>query len=84
VDRAKLDPSVVKVMLALKPEQVSDIIRLDNAFTIVRLNKHIMPGKTKLEDVRDALRKDMQKEKVERLRQAFDKKLHQNAKVEIL
>ena len=84
VERAKLPPSAVQALLALKPGQVSDLIQVDNAYTIVRLIKHIMAGELKFEDVKADLRKEMVNKKTDRLRSALNKKLHQNAKIEVL
>ncbi len=84
VERAKLPPSVVDAILALKPDQASGLIQVENAYTIVRLNKHIMPGKKKFEDVKADLRKELVSKKTDQLRSALDKKLHEGAKVEVL
>jgi peptidyl-prolyl cis-trans isomerase C len=84
VERSKLPPYVVQAALALKPDQVSDLIQVENAYTIIRVNKHIMPGQMKFEDVKADIRREMQKRKIEQLRSALDKKLHQNAKIEVL
>jgi peptidyl-prolyl cis-trans isomerase SurA len=84
VDRAKLPQQVVQTALALKPGQVSDLIQVENAYTIMRLNKHTMAYQPKFEEVKADLQKEMQKQKVEQLRSALNKKLHQNAKIEVL
>ncbi len=84
VERSKLPPYVVQAILALKPDQVSDLIQVENAYTIIRVNKHIMAGQMKFEDVKTSIRNEMQKRKIEQLRAALDKKLHQNAKIEVL
>jgi parvulin-like peptidyl-prolyl isomerase len=84
VDRSKLAPQVVQALLALKPGEITGIIQLDQAYTIVRLNAHIMAGKTKFADVKDSLRTQLQKQKVEQVRAALDKRLRKNAKVEEL
>ena len=84
VERSKLPPYVVQALLALKPDQVSDLIQVENAYTIIRVNKHIMAGQMKFEDVKADIRKELQKRKIEQLRSALDKKLHQNAKIEVL
>ena len=75
---------MVQAVLALKPDQVSDLIQVENAYTIIRVNKHIMAGQMKFEDVKADVRNEMQKQKVEQLRSALDKKLHKNAKIEVL
>jgi len=84
VDRAKLAPQVVQALLNMQPGQVSDIIPVDQAFTIIRLNKHILAGKMKFEDVQAQLQKELKDRKTNQLRSALDKKLRQNAKIEIL
>lgn len=84
VERSKLPPVVVQAGLTLKPDQVSDLIQIGNAWTIVKVNKHILAGKMKFEDAKAELCKRMEKIKVEQLRTALDAKLHQNAKIDVL
>jgi parvulin-like peptidyl-prolyl isomerase len=84
VDRSKMAPQVVQALLAMKDGQVSDLIQLDQAYTIIRLNQHVLAGKAKFEDVKASLLKELQKQKVEQTRAALDKRLRQNAKVEEL
>jgi len=84
VDRAKLAPSVVRALLAMQPGQVSDIIQIEQAYTIVRLNKHVLAGKTKFMDVKDKLTKELEAKKTENLRAALDRELRSKAKVEVL
>ncbi len=43
VDKDKLPPQVVKALLAMKPGQVSDVIQVEQAYTVIRLNAHT-PG----------------------------------------
>jgi len=84
VDKDKLPPQVVKAFLALKTGQVSEIIQIESAYTIVRLNAHTPAGKVNFDQVKAKLRSDMQKAKYEQLRVALGKRLRTNAKVEIL
>ncbi len=84
VDRAKLPPQMVQTLLAMKDGQVSDLIQIDNAFTIVRLNKHIPAGKAKFEDVKAQLMKQLQTKKTNQVRAGLGQKLRQNAKIEVL
>ena len=84
VDKTKLPPQVVKAFLAMKPGQVSDLIQIEQAYTIVRMNAHTPAGKLNFDQVKAKLRTDMQKAKYEQLRVALDKRLRANAKVEIL
>ena len=84
VPREKLAPQVVQALLAMKEGEVSGIIQMDQAFTIIRLNQHILAGKTKFEDVKVSLQQELQKKKVEEVRAALDQRLRKAAKVEEL
>jgi parvulin-like peptidyl-prolyl isomerase len=84
VDRAKLAPTVVQALLAMQPGQISDILQIEQAYTIVRLNKHILAGKMNFLDVKAKLKKELQAKKTDNLRAALDKKLRSTAKVEVL
>jgi parvulin-like peptidyl-prolyl isomerase len=84
VDRAKLAPQAVQALLALKDGQITDIVQVDQAFTIIRLNQHIMAGKMKFADVKDSLQKELQRKKVDEVRASLDKRLRKSAKVEEL
>jgi parvulin-like peptidyl-prolyl isomerase len=84
VDRALLPPEVLKAVEALQPGQISDLIVLDQAYTIVRLNAHIPAGMQKFEAVQEQIRKQLTKQRTEQLRSALDKKLRAQAKVEEL
>ena len=84
VDKDKLPPQVVKALSAMKPGQVSDLIQIEQAYTIVRLNAHTMPKKQTYEEVKSQLRTELQKSKYEQIRAALNKRLRANAKVEVL
>ncbi|MBZ5705972.1 MAG: peptidylprolyl isomerase [Acidobacteriia bacterium] len=84
VAHAKLAPQMVQALSALQPGQVTDIIQVEQIYTIVRLNKHVPAGKTKFEDVKDQLKKELEQKKTNQLRAALGKKLRQNAKIEVL
>ena len=84
VDRAQLAPQVVQALLSMKPGQVSDLIQVDQVYTIVRLNQHIPAGKAKFEDMKAQLRKELQQKKTNHVRSALDKRLAQSAKIEVL
>jgi parvulin-like peptidyl-prolyl isomerase len=66
----------------MKPGEVTDIIQLDQAYTIVRLNVHTPAGKTPLAEVRAKLAKDLHESRKNQLRKDLDKRLRQNAKIE--
>jgi parvulin-like peptidyl-prolyl isomerase len=80
----QLAPQVVKALLAMKVGDVSDVIQIDQAYTIVRLGEHTLAGAAKFESVRVQLAKELLQTKRNELRAALDKKLRQNAKVEEL
>jgi parvulin-like peptidyl-prolyl isomerase len=80
----QLAPQVLKALLAMKAGEVSDVIQIEQAYTIVRLQKHTLAGKTKFEDVKAQMGKELQQSKINQLRAELGKKLRQNAKVEEL
>ena len=84
VDREKLPPEVVKAALAMQPGQVSDLIQVEQALTIVRLIAHNPAGLQKFDAVKDSLHKQLQQLKTEQLRSSLDKQLRAKAKVEVL
>lgn len=84
VDRTKLAPAVLQALLAMQPGQVTGIIQIETAFTIVRLNKHIPAGKVKFEAVKEQLKKELEKKKTNQVRANLGKKLREKAKVEVL
>ena len=84
VDRDKLPPEIIKAALTMQPGQVSELMQLGSFYTFFRLNAHTAAGKFTFEQVKDPLRQDLQKQKYERLRAGFDKKLRQSAKVQEL
>jgi len=84
VDRDKLPPQVAAAAQAMKPGQISDLVQVEQAYTIIRLNAHNSAGIQKFEDVKDLLRKQLRQQKTEQLRVALDRKLRANAKVEEL
>lgn len=80
----QLAPQVLKALAGMKPGDVSGLIQLDQAYTIVRLQQHTPPGKQSFESVKAQLQKELHQAKQNQLRAALDKKLRQGAKVEEL
>jgi parvulin-like peptidyl-prolyl isomerase len=78
----ELPPVVVKTLSMMKPDDVSDVIQVDQAYTIVRLQEHKPAGKVKFEEVKAQLQKVMQEKKRNQLRSSLDKQLRQTAKIE--
>jgi parvulin-like peptidyl-prolyl isomerase len=82
--RAQIAPPVLQALLALQPGQVTGILQVENVYTIVRLNQHILAGKRKFENEKEQLRKQLEKTKTNQVRANLDKKLKQKAKIEVL
>lgn len=84
VPATELPPEVTSVLAAAHSGQVSDLIKLGSAYTIVRLNKHNLAGKKRFEEVRVLLAKDLRNQKAERLRAALNSRLRKSASVQEL
>ena len=84
VKSGDLPKEVVNALRAMKPGEMSGLIQLGTAYTIVRLNAHALPGKWKFEEVKVELTEKLHKQKYENLRVALGKRLRQNAKIEDL
>lgn len=80
----QLAPPVLKALSAMKPNDTSELIQLDQAYTIVRLQEHIPAGQTNFDEVKAQLAKELKEGKRNQLRKALDAKLRQNAKIEEL
>ena len=80
----ELAPQVVKALSAMHPNDVSDLIQMDEAYTIVRLQEHTPAGRARFETVKAQLTKDLKEGKRNRLRATLDAKLRQGAKIEEL
>ena len=84
VPRTKMAPQLVQLLLAMKPGQVTDVLQVEQIYTIVRLIKYVPAGKMKFEDVKGQLKTELEKKKLNEVRSALNKKLRQTAKVEVL
>jgi parvulin-like peptidyl-prolyl isomerase len=80
----ELAPQVLKALNAMKPGDVTDVIQIDQIYTIIRLGAHTQAGKAKFEDVKPQLEKELPQTKRNQLRAALDKKLRENAKIDVL
>jgi hypothetical protein len=84
VQASTLPPPIVKAAAAMKPGEVSNLIRLGNAYTIIRLVEHTLARKTPFAVVKAKLQSDLQKQKRVELRSGLNRKLRKNAKIEVL
>jgi len=80
----QLPPQVLKAFAAMKPGDVSGLIQIETAFTIVRLDSHTLAHKQPFDQVKAKLQDDMQKAKYEQLRSGYAKQLRAKAKVEVV
>jgi len=78
----QLPPQVVSVFRGMKAGDVSDVIQIGQAFTILRLNAHAPAGMENFDEVKARLAKQLQQAKTNQLRAALDQKLRQSAKIE--
>ena len=65
-------------------DDVSNLLQVEQAYVVVRLNGHRAAGIAKFEDVKATLIPNLEKLKANEVRAALDKKLTRNAKVEVL
>lgn len=84
VEKDKLPPQVVNTFSSMKPGQVSGLIQIEQAYTIVRLNAYTPATNRSFDQVKSELRTELQKQKYERLRADLDKRLRARATVETL
>ena len=80
----KLPPQVRKPLAAMKPGEVSGLIQIETAYTIVRLNAHTPAHKQSFAEVKAELQTELQKKKYEHLRSSLAKQLKAKAKVEVV
>jgi peptidyl-prolyl cis-trans isomerase SurA len=84
VEAGKLPAEIAEAVRKMQPGQVSDILQVEQVYTIVRLNGHTPEGMQKFVDVKDTLRQRMRQNKAEELRAGLNQRLRKNAKVEEL
>jgi hypothetical protein len=80
----KLPPHGVKTLQAMQSGQVSGLIQIASAYTIIRLNAHTPAREKPLAEVKNDLKTDLQKSKYEKLRSNLAKQLRANAKIEMV
>jgi peptidyl-prolyl cis-trans isomerase SurA len=80
----KLPPQVVKALQAMPSGQISGVIQIESAHTIIRLNAHSPARKKPLSEVKNELNSDLQKSKYEKLRSNLAKQLRAKANIEMV
>jgi parvulin-like peptidyl-prolyl isomerase len=84
VEEDKIPPEVARISFGMKPGDVSDIIRAENSFCIVRLNANEPARNVTFENVQAQIRKTLQMQRVDALRGDLNRRLRKTAKVEEL
>ncbi len=84
VGRDKLPPQIVKAFQGMKAGQVSGLIQIESAYTIVRLNAHTPARQQPFAEVKGDLKTELQKEKYEKMRSGLAKQLRAKAKIEVV
>ncbi len=84
VTKDKLPPQVIKAFEAMKPGEVSGLIQIESAYTIVRLNAHTSAHQQSFDEVKGQLREELQKQKYEQTRVNLAKQLRAKAKIEVV
>ena len=79
-----LPPPIVRAAAAMKPGEISDLIQLGTAYTLFRLVEYKRASKTPFAAVKVKLQSDLQKQKRMELRAALNRRLRENAKIEVL
>src|SRR5215469_1736197 len=82
IEEGRMPPSVAQVAFGMKPGQVSDLIRTDDSYCIVRLNSKEPSRLSPFEQAKPEIRKTLQARRVEELRGALNRQLRKSATVE--
>jgi parvulin-like peptidyl-prolyl isomerase len=84
ITREQMPPEAAKLAFKMKPDEVSDLIRTENSWCIVRVNGRQDTRQASYEQVKDSLKKELQASRIESLRQALHQQLRKTAKIEEL
>jgi hypothetical protein len=84
VEASTIPPPLMKALRGMKPGQVSSLIAVDDAYTIVRLNAHTPAGKQPFTEVKAKLKDELTKKKTDQLRSALNEELRSSATVQLL
>ena len=82
VPSSQLPPQVLQAASHLKPGQVSDLVQVDQAYTIIRLNAHTPAHLEVFAQVKDSLRLELQQKKLNKQRSDLNAQLRKHAKIE--
>jgi len=84
ITREQMPPEAAKVAFALKQGGISELIRAENSWCVLRVNGRHEAQQATYEQARASLKTELEKNKVEMLRRALNQRLRKTAKVEEL
>ena len=84
VEEEKMPPQVAQLAFRMKAGEVSEIIRVENSFCIVRVNGNEPARTLPFVELQAQIRKTLQTQRVDQLRGALNRRLRKTAKVEEL
>jgi parvulin-like peptidyl-prolyl isomerase len=82
VEEDKMPPQVAQIAFGMKPGQISEVIRAENSFCVVRVNANEPARHLPFDEVKAQVRKNLQAQRVDQLRGALNQRLRKTAKVE--
>lgn len=83
VHKGRLDPLLEDAISRLKVGEISDIIKTEMGYHIIRLDEKVTETQLGFEEVKERLRRKIEGEKREELEEALLKRLKGDAKIEI-
>jgi peptidyl-prolyl cis-trans isomerase D len=84
IEENKMPSQVSQIAFRMKPGEVSDLVRAENSYCIVRVNANEPARHMSFDEVKAKLHKEMQAQRVEELRGDLNRRLRKTAKVEEL
>jgi parvulin-like peptidyl-prolyl isomerase len=82
IEAEKMPPQVAQIAFSMRPGEVSDLIRAENSYCMVRVNTSEAARQRPFDEVQAQIRKTLQAQRVEQLRGALNRRLRRSAKVE--
>ena len=82
--RGRMPEAVEKVVFSMKPGEISDVIDTGDSFCIARVNEREDSHLVSFDEVKPQLKKDLERQKADELRQVLEARLRKNAKIEEL
>jgi parvulin-like peptidyl-prolyl isomerase len=81
--RGQVDPQFEQIF-SMKPGETTGLVDSREGFHILRVNDHQPQRKMKFAEIRDRLRKDLQKQRREQRAESFEQALRKTARIEML